>query len=104
MASYEADAHGRRHRSVEIGVEPFVSADSAEPLHGDEYEEEFERAVLEEMQQGVNIPDVSDYRYHDAVKEAERDMDIGLLASLGIIGVGAAGAGIYIWRKHRNKE
>ena len=104
MASFEPDAHGRRHRSVEIGVEPFKSANSTEPLHGAAYEAEFERAVHEEMQQGVKIPDVSDYSHHDAVKEAERDMDIGLLASLGMIGVGAAGAGIYIWRKHRNKE
>ena len=85
MASYESDAHGRRHRSVEIGVEPFVGAASPEPLDGAAYEADFERSIQEEMARGVNIPDIVDHRYHESVVEAERDLDVGLMASLGLI-------------------
>ena len=102
MASYEADAHGRRHRSVEIGVEPFVDADLIEPLHGTTFEDEFERSIQQEMSQGVTIPEAPNDHPHEAVRRAERDMDVSLLVSLGVIGIGAAGA--YIWKKHRNKE
>lgn len=102
MASYESDAHGRRHRSVEIGVGAFHEAIVDEPMDGVAYEEAFERGILEEMGRGVNIPDVPDHRHHDSVRQAERDMDISLLVSLGAVSVGVAG--VYIWKKHRNKE
>jgi hypothetical protein len=86
---------------VEIGVDGIVDP-NAEPMTQSELEDKWERAIAADMSRGVVIPELDDHRHHESVRQAERDMDISLILSVGAVGIGAAG--IYIWKKRRNKE